>query len=160
MATIQETFARLATLDMIEAGKPASKEEVQQIEAALGIVLPDQYVKFLNRFGSVRSFGWQILGTRPVRPAASRPTTLTQDCVQVTTEQRKNGNLLGTASLPPAHVVISQDGGGGNIVLFGVGAPHEGEVHYYNFEDRAEPIRVWKTFQDYLEDRIAEAGGR
>jgi hypothetical protein len=159
MATLQETFARLTTLDMFEAGKPASKEEIQQIETELGVVLPEQYVEFLKQFGSTRSFGWQIYGTRPVGRATGRPTTLIQDCIKITKDERRPDNPLGTASLPPAHIVISTDGGGGNFVLFGVGAPHEGEVHYYNFEDMAEPIQVWKTFQDYLEHRIEEAVG-
>jgi hypothetical protein len=55
--------------------------------------------------------------------------------------------------------VISTDGGGGNFVLFTVGAPHEGEVHWYAFEDSGDPIRVWKTLQDYLENEIKDALG-
>ena len=157
MAELRETFARLSSLDTFEAGVPASSEEIDRIQAELGLVLPDQYVDFLRQFGSIRSFGWQVYGTRPPSRGLGRPTTLTRDCVELTKEQRRRDNPLGTASLPPGHVVISQDGGGGNIVLFGVGAPHEGEVHHYNFEDMAEPIRVWRTFQDYLEDRISEA---
>lgn len=159
MPTLEETFTRLTTLDMFEAGSPASMEEIRRVEAELGLALPAQYVGFLKRFGSARSFGWQVFGTRPILTAASRPTTWTKDCVEITKTEKSSGSSRGTDFLPPAHVVISTDGAGGYVVLFGTGAPHEGEVHYYNLEDQTQPIRVWKTFQDYLESRIAEAMG-
>jgi hypothetical protein len=157
MPSLQETFERLTTLEMFESGRPASPEEIQQIEAELRVALPEQYAEFLKRFGYAGSFGWEVFGTRPIDPATERPSTVTSDCIKATKEEKNPENPLGTSSLPPAHVVISQDGGGGNVVLFGVGAPHEGEVHYYNLEDQTEPIQVWQTFQDYLERRIEEA---
>jgi hypothetical protein len=159
MATLQQTLTRLTTLYMFESGSPAGDEEIRRIEAELGLVLPDPYVQFLKRFGYAGAFGWDILGTPPGDTSCGRPATVASDCITTTKRERDPKNPLGTASLPHGHVVISQDGGGGNIVLFGVGAPHEGEVHYYNLEDQAEPIRMWNTFQDYLEDRIEEASG-
>jgi hypothetical protein len=143
---------------MFEAGQPASEEEIGRIQAELGVVLPEQYVAFLRQFGSTRSFGWQIFGTRRGPQATGRPTTLMRDCVAATKEERHPINRLGTSALPP-HVVISTDGGGGNLVLFGQGTVHAGEVHHYNLEDQDEPIRIWETFQNYLEDRIEEATG-
>lgn len=142
MPSMQDTFKRLTTLHLFESGEPASPEEIRRIETGLGVGLPEQYVEFLNRFGYIGSFGWEVFGTRPIDPATGRPSTVTKDCIQATKEERTSTNPLGTSSLPPAHVVISRDGGGGNVVLFGVGTPCEGEVHYYNFEDQAEPIEV------------------
>jgi antitoxin YobK len=158
MATLQETFERLTTLPKFRADRPATDEEIRRIQTELNLRLPDEYLQFLKRFGYVHWFGHEIYGIRPINPATGEPS-ITPDCAKVTKGEKKPNNPLGTSSLPPAHVVISTDGGGGNFVLFGIGAPHEGEVHYYNFEDQAEPIRTWKTFQDFLEHRIAEATG-
>jgi hypothetical protein len=77
--------------------------------------------------------------------------------VSVTRKERDRANPLGTWWLPPDHVVVATDGGGGNFVLFTVGSPHEGEVHWYNLEDTDEPIRTWKTLGDYLEYAIENA---
>lgn len=156
MATLQETFARLTALPKFRADRPATDEEIKLIQTELNLHLPDEYLQFLKRFGYVHWFGHETYGIRPVNPAPGKPS-ITPDCVKVTKGEKKPDNPLGTSSLPPDHVVISTDGGGGNFVLFGLDVLHGGEVHYYNFEDMAKPIKAWKTFQDYLEYRIEEA---
>lgn len=158
MVDLEQTFKRLVTLPKFRADRPAADDEITRIQAELNLRLPDEYLQFLKRFGYAHWFGHEIYGIRPINPATGEPS-ITPDCVAVTQGEKNPGNPIGTASLPPAHVVISTDGGGGNIILFGVGAPSEGEVHYYNFEDKAEPIQVWKTFQDYLEYEIEAAVG-
>jgi SMI1/KNR4 family protein SUKH-1 len=159
MADLQKILNRLTTLPKFQAERPADKDEIQRIEAELGVVLPQQYVEFLQRFGYARWFGQIIYGIRPTDRATGRASTVISDCVSRTKKEQDPNNPLGTTHLPRDHVVIATDGGGGNYVLFTVGSPHEGQVHYYNFEDQAEPIQVWKTFQDYLESRIEEATG-
>lgn len=129
-----------------------------RIEAELGVKLPEQYSKFLRRFGFAGWYGREILGVRP-SDVTGRPSVVISDVVSKTKRERRTNNPLGTSHLPSEHVVISTDGSGGNYVLFTTGSRHEGEVHYYNLEDQAEPIEVWKTFQDYLEWQIQEAGG-
>lgn len=158
MAELQQTFERLMTLPKFRADRPATDDEITRIQTELNLRLPDEYLQFLKRFGYVHWFDHEIYGIRPVNPATGKPS-ITPDCVKITKDEKKPDNPIGTASLPPAHVVISTDGGGGNIVLFGVDTPHGGEVHYYNFEDKAEPIQTWKTFQDYLEHEIEAAVG-
>ena len=157
MADLKDTFDRLTTLPMFEAERPATVEEIHRIEEELRVSLPSQFAEFLERFGYAGWFGNEILGIRPIDRVTGRRSTVTSDCVSKTKEEKDVSNPLGTARLPPEHVVIATDGAGGNYVLFAAGSPYEGEVHYYNFEDKAEPIQVWKTFQDYLEYRIADA---
>ena len=159
MADLRQTLDRLRTLPMFEADRPATAQEIKRIETELNVILPEQYVEFLHRFGYAGWFGNEILGIRPIDRITGRPSTVTPDCVSRTKKERQPSNPLGTAHVPPGHVVIATDGGGGNYLLFTEGSPYEGQVHYYNLEDRAEPIRVWKTFQDYLEYRIEDAIG-
>lgn len=159
MAELQQTLDRLTTLPMFEAEGPATAEEIKQIETELCVTLPEQYVEFLKRFGYVGWFGNEILGIRPIDRLTGQRSTVTFDCVSRTKKSRRPDNPLGTANFSREHVIIATDGGGGNYLLFTAGSPHEGEVHYYNFEDRPDPIHVWKTFQDYLEHRIEEAVG-
>lgn len=158
MSTIDETLERLTTLPKFRADRPATDEDVARIQTELNLRLPDEYVQFLKRFGYVHWFGHEIYGIHPVNPATGE-LSVTPDCVKVTKGEKRPDNPLGTSSLRSAHVVISTDGGGGNVVLFGLDAPHGGEVHYYNLEDQAEPIQVWQTFLDYLEYQIEEAVG-
>jgi hypothetical protein len=158
MADLHHTFDRLTTLPKFQADRPAEEPEIRRIEAELGVALPQQYVEFLRRFGHARWFGQIIFGIRRIDPVSGRPTTIIPDCVSHTKLERNPSNPLGTAHLPSGHVVIATDGGGGNYVLFTAGSPYEGQVHYYNLEDQAEPHQVWGTFQDYLEAQIEEAG--
>jgi hypothetical protein len=150
---LDQTFDELAALPMFRAERPATDQEIDEIEAQLNVVLPLEYVRFLQRFGYAHWFGHQIYGIRPTNPETGKPA-ITPDCVKLTNEERDPSNPLGTARLPSAHVVISTDGGGGNFVLFTAGSPYEGAVHWYNFEDQGEPIKAWKTFQDFLEYAI------
>jgi hypothetical protein len=149
---------RLTTLPTFEAERPATAAEIRQIENDLGVILPAQYVEFLQRFGYAGWFGSEILGIRPIDRLTGRPSMVTPDCVSRTKKMRQSSGPLGTAHLPREQVIIATDGGGGNYVLFTVGSSHEGEVHYYNFEDKVEPIQTWKTFQDYLEHQIEAVG--
>lgn len=158
MAALEQTLERLTSLPKFQAERPATKDEIRQIETELGVVLPQQYIEFLQRFGHARWYGQMIYGIRPT-DSGGHPSTAISDCVSRTKKERQPSNPLGTAHLPPNHVVIATDGGGGNYVLFTAGSPYEGEVHYYNFEDQAEPIEVWKTFQDYLDHEIEAAVG-
>ena len=157
MSELQHTFERLIRVPMFKAERPATKEEIRHIEADLGVVLPEQYKEFLSRFGYVGGFGQQILGIRPLDHVTGRPSTVISDCVARTKSEKDPRNPFGTSRLPRDHVVIATDGGGGNFVLFAVGSPCEGEVHWYNFEDMADPVKVWKTFKDYLEYEIENA---
>ena len=157
MSQLQQTLDRLRDLPMFNAERPATKQEILRIESELGVVLPAQYVEFLQRHGYAGWFGHEILGIRPVDPETGQPSSVTYDCVTLTNEERDPNNPLGTSSLPPDHVVVAADGGGGNFVLFTVGSPYEGQVHWYNFEDQEEPIKTWQTFQDFLEYRIENA---
>jgi len=156
MSSLDEIFARLSGLPKFRSDRAATDGEIRRIETELNLRLPDEYLQFLRRFGYVHWFGHEIYGIRPANPATGKPS-ITPDCVKVTRDRRNPDNPIGTCSLPPAHVVISTDGGGGNFVLFGVGALCGGEVHYYNFIDSAEPITTWRTFRDYLEHQIEEA---
>ena len=159
MAEFQETLNRLTTLPMFEAERPATPDEIKLIENELGVILPKQYVEFLERFGYAGWFGNEVFGIRPIDRLTGQASTVTADCVSLTTKARRPSNPLGIANLPPEHIVIATDGGGGYFVLFTAGSQCEGEVHYLNLEDQTEPLRVWRTLQDYLEGQIQEAVG-
>ena len=149
MPMLSESFDRLSTLPMFRSERPATDEEISRIEAELNVTLPAEYVQFLKRFGYAAWFGREIFGIRPTDPLTGEPSTVTTDCIIVTKGERESP--LGTAPLPPNHVVISTDGGGGNFLLFCVGSPYEGQVRWFNLEDDLEPIDVWESLQSYLE---------
>jgi hypothetical protein len=157
MATLQDAFDRMTNLPMFEAERPATAQEIHQIEAELGVTLPVQYVQFLRQYGYAAWFGKQIVGILPIDRITGQRSTVTSDCVSVTKKARQPNNRFGTANLPLEHVIIGTDGAGGYYVLFTAGSTQEGEVHYYNFEDQTDPLQVWKTLQDYLEYEIHEA---
>jgi hypothetical protein len=151
MRDLTDTFARLSALPMFEAEPPATQDQISAIESQLGVRLPEQYVAFLRRYGYAGWFGYEVLGVRPIDPTTGAPSTVTHDCVSATKEARDPTNPLGTTHLGHDHVAISTDGGGGYFVLFAAGSPLAGQVHYYNFEDAAEPLQVWQDFAAFLE---------
>ena len=159
MASLKDTLNRLATLPKFRSARPATDAEIDAIQRELNVRLPDQYLQFLRAFGYAHWFGHEIFGIRPLNPATGQPS-ITPDVVAMTNAEKKLTRLNESDSLPPNVLVISVDGGGGVFLLFPAGSPREGEVHWYNFEDAAEAIEVWSSFQEYLEYEIKNAIGR
>lgn len=159
MSELQNTLDQLGSLPMFRAERPATQDEIRLIESTLGILLPKQYIEFLQHYGYAAWFGSEILGIRPIDQSTGEPSSVTFDCIHVTLEQRKPDNPFGTVALPQDHVVIATDGAGGNFVLFTIGSRYEGQVHWYSFEDKAEPVMAWPTFNSFLEYMIANAPG-
>jgi hypothetical protein len=53
MRKIDDLFAKLLTLDDVDFGVPVSHAEIESFERRSGIILPESYQAFLNRFGSM-----------------------------------------------------------------------------------------------------------
>lgn len=147
MPAIDSVLDALSKMPDFECGAPASDEDIRTIEQRLSVTLPEQYVVFLKRFGSVEWSSYEIYGT----PSQDEEMA---DVVGATLENHEEDAPLADAGLPQQHVVIAEDGGGGCFVLYTVGAANEGAVHWYNRADSEDPIMQFASLADYIQYSI------
>jgi hypothetical protein len=152
MRQTDQLLDEISRLPHFRCGAGATPEEVRNVESALGVVLPEDYRKFLRKFGYARWLGTQVFGVfEQASKAEVRKDGFDYDCIRNTLAAPQEFLPPGAPPLPPGGVVISEDGSGaGVILLFGGREKGGGRVAYYNFEDGEEPVQEWPTFTDYL----------
>ena len=151
--------------DMDRTGPRVDQAAVQELEAYLGVSLPDDYARFLLEVNGGRtSKSFRVFDICTHR----RPNSTILNSMNSLAEPDESRDLRTAREashwLPPEVLPIGYDDGGGNLVL-GIEGEHKGEVWFLDgvnrrpgesnprvtWFDRRDVCRVAMSFTSFLE---------
>jgi hypothetical protein len=131
----KEEFACLA--------EGVSISEIDALEAKLGVVFPDDYRRFLKRFGHASWFGHALVGISP--------TDLDYDTESRTFRMRHAKIPQGFHPVPLEGNIVKKYDGGGYYFLYSATSPKAGRVVLFTDDEAGGPSEEWHSFTDFLE---------